>query len=255
VDPGRAQSENLKATDLAAALWQDGEDLKTFAMRGEATYKSGNNTNFFRFELICERPGSFLFTAFDPFGSPVFKIASSRGALNALDYSGKAYYAGSAGGGALGLLVPLPLSPEELLASLSGSLPFRPSRAEAATQFPEGEGDASFVAYPEGSGSPLRVQAAGGAPWDSASGKTLRRVSAGPVNSPDFQVRYGSWEPFPRDDRGGAARLFPRTVSASWRGNGEHSLDVSYREVSLGFTPPEGVFGLERPQGYSYEEL
>ncbi|MDR1081128.1 MAG: hypothetical protein LBQ79_09280 [Deltaproteobacteria bacterium] len=255
VDPDRAPSENLKAEHLAAALWADGEDLKTFAMRGDATYRSGGSSNFFRFELVCERPGSFLFTAFDPFGSPAFRIASSGGSMTAVDYGGKAFYAGSVSGGALGILVPLPLSPEELLAALSGSLPFRPSRAEAAALFPDGDGDAVLLAYPPGSGRPLRVQVSGGPPWESASAKTVRRVSLGPANAPDFQVSYGSWEAQPRDDRGGAARLFPRSLRAAWRSGGDHSLEVGYREGSRGFTSPAGVGGSVRPDGYSLNAL
>ncbi|MDR1037143.1 MAG: DUF4292 domain-containing protein [Deltaproteobacteria bacterium] len=255
MDPTRAASENRTATDLAQALWADAEDLPTFAMRGDATYRSDNSSNFFRFELVCQRPGSFLFTAFDPFGSPVFRIATAGGKLSAIDYSGKAFYSGSVSGEALGLILPLPLSPEELLAVLSGSLPFRPALAEAEAQFPEGVGDAVMLLRPEAGVQAVRVQVVGDAPWTDAAGKMIRRVSTGTANSPDFQVTYGSWENYPRDDRGGAQRLFPRSVSAAWRQSGDHSLDVTYREVSLGFVPPAGVFGLERPSGYSSQAL
>ncbi|MDR2612479.1 MAG: hypothetical protein LBG06_06520 [Deltaproteobacteria bacterium] len=257
VPPDRAPAENLRAEGLARAVWAEGEDLRTFAVRGDANYLSGNGRRFFRFELVCERPGSLLFTARDPFGQPAFRLAVADGYLRAADYLGRAYYAGEARGGALELLLPLPLEAEGLLAALSGSLPFEPGRAEALAPLPTGEGEALFLAYPAaGGGAPLRVSVSGAAPWDSASWKTLRSVSRGSARDPDFQARYGRWEPAPRDDRGGALRLFPRTVAASWRhGGGTHGLELSYREVSLGFTPPESVFVLERPEGFSLQPI
>jgi hypothetical protein len=255
IDPTRVPAENLKAEDLATALWEDGEDLRTFAMRGEATYRSGNSSSFFRFELVCERPASFLFTAFDPFGSPAFRIASSEGRLTAADYPGKAFFTGSTRDGALGLLVPVPLEPPELLAALSGSLPFPPVRAEAAAPLPESEGTVVFLAYPSGGGIPLRVQLRGAPPWNSASGKTLQTVSRGPANSPELTVRYGPFRENARDDRGGALRSFPHSLSAAWRQGGNRALDISYTEVSLGFAVPPGIFGLERPAGFSLETI
>jgi hypothetical protein len=204
---------------------------------------------------VCERPGSLLFTAFDPLGSPAFRLAASGGILRAADYMGKAYYAGEIRGGPLELLVPIPLSAEELLATLSGSLPFPPARAEALAPFPAGEGEALFLVWPQGEARPLRVAVSGSAPWTEAAGKTVRSVSLGSASSPDFQARYGRWESAPRDDRGGAPALFPRTVAASWRQGGERALNVTYREVSLGFSPPPGIFNLDQPPGFTYETV
>jgi hypothetical protein len=81
---------------------------------------------------------------------------------------------------------------------------------------------------------------------------TLDSVTLGSGASPEYSVRYRGYEPFPRDDRGGRGRLFPRQASASWRtGRGNFGLEVSSREVSLGFTPPQGIFTLEEPEGFS----
>jgi hypothetical protein len=256
VDPTLAPSENASALALARALWEDGQDLRTFAVRGEATHVSGGNRSFFRFEMICERPASFLFTAFDPMGMPAFRAAVSGGSLRAADYGGRAYYAGDVRDGALDLLVPVPLDPEGLLTAVSGSFPFPPASAEAARPFPAAAGEAEFLALPAGGGKPLRASVRGAPPWGSAGGKTLLRLSAGHPLSPDFLASFGRWEPAPRDDRGGAERPFPRTVSVSWRRGGvESSLELVYREVSLGFAAPAGIFGLDRPEGFTYQAL
>jgi hypothetical protein len=253
VDPARAPYENLQAADLSRALWDDGEDLRTFAVRGDLNYTSGNDHNFFRFELVCQRPSDFLFTINDPFGQPVFKLAVAGDSVTGLDFSGKTYYAGPLDIDDLPHFTKIPLPPSELLAAISGSLPFRPGVSEAARNFPEDKGDAVFLAYRVSkTEKPVRVTVTGSAPWGNAVGKTIRSIASGPLGDPEYQAVFSGHKPYPRDDRNGETRLFPTSVSLSWRRPENIGVELSYREVSLGFTPPAGTFGLERPQGFKY---
>ncbi|MDR1164535.1 MAG: hypothetical protein LBO66_01435 [Deltaproteobacteria bacterium] len=253
--PSEAPAEDARALELATGLYERGESLKTFALRGEANYARGRDRRFHRFELIAAKPDAFLFTAFDPLGRPAFKLLSRDGEIRALDYLEAVFHVGDARDFSLNDLLPTPFGPEAFLALLAGALPEKPVRAEALEAFPAREATVSLNYWGPYDSVPYLVQVQGGPLWNMAEKPRARAFSKGSRYNPEFVARFGGfrdreWESL------NESLPFPDSVTAQWKEKGEaRELVVRYQEIRLGFPLPEGLLELAPPEGYPVERL
>jgi hypothetical protein len=233
------------------SVFQRDRDLPTLGLRGEANYSKGTERWFFRFELIAERPDTFLFTILDPVGPPAYRIFSGPTEFKALDYRQRIFYRGEALEYPLEAFLPLPLTAADFLDLLSGRLPSEPVSARPESLDVGQAKFRTFVYQTQGRDpGPWRAQlSAGTAGFLPEDRPGLQQLSRGPRGNPDFLVRYEKWGSYPREDLGTNSQ-FPEVFRASWQGNPATQIRATYTEVRLGFTMPPGVFIMDQPEGF-----
>jgi hypothetical protein len=240
-----------QALEILQSVYQRNQDIPTIALRGEVNYSKGSDRWFFRFELIAEKPGSFLFTVLDPSGSPAFRILSDSRGFRALDYRQRIYYQGAAQERPLEAFLPIPLTTAEFLSLLSGAIPEKPESARPETTMDRDARYAVLVYQTSEYKGPgdWRARLQGGPGYLPEDRPSLSEVSRGPRGNPDFFVRYDDWGSHLREDTGSQVG-FPNSLRAYWRGRPGINVRCSYTEVRLGFKAPAGVFSLEQPEGF-----
>lgn len=250
-----ARSPEGPAMDLAMGLYQRGESLQSLAVRGGASYTVGQRRHYFKFEALAIKPGWLLFTAFDPAGRPAFKLASDGSQLSGINYSSNQYVVGPATAENFGRFIPLGLSPDQLVALMSGSQ-VRPAAAGAKESGSVTELTVAPADYSGAEGNMWRIRVAGGLGQDPASAE-IQSATFGPARNPEISIKYPTIRQVPREDLGGQPEPFPATVEADWQGddNKKQSLRVTYEEVRLGLTLDQNLFRLEQPQGFELVQL
>lgn len=238
------------AMNLARGLYERAGSLHTLAARGGATYAEGRRRNYVKFEIVMSKP-KFLFTAFDPAGRPAFRLAFDGEEIFGLNYGSREYIRGLGNVEQFGAFLPLDISPEQLLAIVSGGQ-IQPAAAGAG----DFDGRATEllvrpVAEPDDEEHLWRVKVLGELAQDPQKA-VLESAAYGPARKPLMTFRYNAVKPVPREDLGGRPEPFPHSIEAEWL---EKSLRLSYDEVRLGLALSDDLFSLERPQGFQLIQL
>lgn len=252
---GVTRSPSGPAMDLAAGLYQRGESLRTLAARGGVSYTADNKRHFFRFELLAIKPGRLLFTALDPAGRPAFRLASDGSELSGILYGANQFVSGPATAANFGRFIPLGLSPDQLLALMTGSQ-VRPAAAGARSRGQDTELSIVPAGGVEADNNLWRLRLSGPVSQDPATA-VIQNASYGPARDPEIAIRYLSVKSLPREDQGGRPEPFPHSVEVDWTGADRQalSLRVTYDEVRLGPTLDESQFRLQAPAGFEYVRL
>lgn len=243
------------AMDLAMGLYQRGESLKTMAVRGGANYTTGQRRHYFKFEALVSKPGRLSFTAIDPAGRPAFKLTSDGARMTGILYGANQYVVGSATAENFGRFIPLGLSPDQMIALMSGSQ-VRPASAGAKT----GSSGTELIVSPYGrlddERQLWRIALAGDLNQSPATA-VIKSANYGPARNPEIAITYPTVKDVPREDLGGAVEPFPHTVMVEWTAsdNSRQSLRVNYDEVRLGLALGDNHFQLARPEGFELVQL
>jgi len=243
------------AMDLASGLYQRGESLRTLAVRGGASYSTGLRRHFFKFEAMVIKPGYLLFTALDPAGRPAFRLASDGRELTGILYGARQYVTGPATAANFGRFIPLGLSPDQLIALMSGSQ-VRPASAGARETSSGTELTIVPAGQPESDSQLWRLRLAGPMAQDPNS-IVVNSATFGPPRKPEISIKYLSVKNVSREDQGGRPEPFPHSVEADWTGSDRQSqsLRVTYDEIRLGLPLSEGSFVLSQPDGFELVRL
>lgn len=248
-----ARSPEGPAMALAAGLYERGESLATLAARGGASYTAEGRRNYFRFEALVMKPGRLLFTALDPTGRPAFRLASDGRQLTGILYGSRQYAVGPATAENFGRFIPLGLSPDQLIALMSGTQ-VRPASAGASQSGQSTELTILPAGRPDDDQNVWRLRLTGPLEQDPARA-VVESAAFGPARNPAIAIKYMSVKDVPREDQGGRPEPFPHTVEIEWTDRDRQSLRVSYDEVRLGVPLDMGAFVLPRPDGFELVQL
>ncbi|MDR2352700.1 MAG: hypothetical protein LBF22_05960 [Deltaproteobacteria bacterium] len=250
--------DSTRALNFLAHLYQWGEDLKTFAIQGEATYLRGGVRRFYRFTLVASKPQTFLFTAIDPLGRPAFKLLATDLEYRALDYLNAIYYVGGKGSLDLDNFFPIPFGNREFLAIFSGALFDRPFSAKTLEPFPDNPGQVrlSYTGEMGGETTPYLLEVNNeGTDWGNLENITILSLLTGLPFRPDLELKYGSFAPQPREDLG-VTVPFPGSITLKWKeANRDREIYVKNQTIRLGFPIPSEILTLEKPEGFTFEAL
>ncbi|MDR1487853.1 MAG: DUF4292 domain-containing protein [Deltaproteobacteria bacterium] len=245
--PDKYQELNSEgpAMDLAKALYDQGQRISTFAARGEINYIADDARRYFRFEILTRRPGSFIFTIFDPFGQVAFKVISDGTNFSSLNYGALTCTVGSASSDNLGRVLPINLKAGDLISLLTGSLiaaPIAAARDNAAPPI-----------------NSLTVQSSGNWPqslWRLALSHDLgsTQIASFSVSDPSgfnttLDGKYGNFSDVPLENKPGLNSYFPHNVDVRFAQN--RTLSIRYSEVRLGVPLSEEIFAVQVPSGFT----
>ncbi|MDR2421914.1 MAG: DUF4292 domain-containing protein [Deltaproteobacteria bacterium] len=241
------------AFELAERLYLVGQEPPAVAARGAADYLAPNGgRHHFEFESFVQKPDVFSFLLLGPAGSPAFRVLMVGDSAYALDYGQKTYLTGTRDELNRARL-PLPMSPEELLALLSGALAEPPAKASAqrlgTTQAPKSE----LLVWSASEGDPMRLTLDGAPGAEKAP--VLRRLSALTRSGELLTVAYDDIRGVDRRDQA-SSLAFPHKITAVvGGGRAKRSLSIRYAEVVLGAVLPRESFRLDPPPGFAWASL
>jgi outer membrane lipoprotein-sorting protein len=242
--------------DLARALYAQGQRLSTFAARGEIDYTDTNAKRFFRFEVLARRPGSFIFTIFDPFGSPAFKVISDGTSFSSLDYGSAVCTVGLATSENLGRVLPINLTAGDLMSLLTASL--IPEPVLAARDSPDTPVRTLSI-QSGGSGNDWlnalwQVNLSHGEGSTQVAGFQLR-TSSGSI--PQFNASYGQFNSVQMENTQNLTSYFPYLIDVSFGQSSSQTkrLVIHYNEVRLGVSLSEEIFSTQVPSGFTRQDI
>ncbi len=243
-----------QAMKLAAGLYQRGASLNTLAARGGVNFIADGRRNFFHFEALVLKPGRLVFTALNPTGNPAFRLASDGTQLTGIIYGARQYITGPATTENFGRFIPLGLSPNQLIAIMSGSQ----VRPASASYQPLGENTELIIVPAEtldNDKNVWRLRLTGGLTQDPLKAVIVTAVHGETLN-PDITIRYLSVRELPREDEGGRLEPFPQAVEVGWNLNQQkRNLRITYDDVRLGLTLEPATFTLDKPAGFKLIQL
>ena len=241
------------AMNMAAGLYQRGEDLRTMAARGGVSYTTDEKRHYFKIEVVGSKPGRMLFTAFDPAGRPAFRLASDGQQLTGVMYSTKQYVVGPATADNFARFIPLGLTPDQLMALMSGAQ-VRPASAGAR----ESGQNTELAIIPAGaldsSENIWRVRIKGNLEQDPST-VVVDGATLGSPRNPRLAIKYMSVKNVAREDLGDRMEPFPHSVEADWADEEKRNLRVTYDEVRLGLVISDDMFSLAQPDGFELVQL
>ncbi len=185
--------------------------------------------------VAVERPDRLHVEALDFFGNPAATLVSAGGRLVIYDARARTFYRGAATAANLARLVPLPLSPERLVAALCGTpllagepVGAEPGRGYVTLELRDGHRTTTLRVGPRA--GILRATFRGGGP-----------------ELPDHEVRYGA---FLELERG----RFPAQVEVA-SSNPTVRVELGWKEPDLAGVPDPALFRMEPPSGARIVDL
>lgn len=238
---------------MAAGIYERGHNLSSMAVRGGASFTNQGKRHYFKFEAVVLKPGHLLFTAFDPAGRPAFRLVSDGQTLTGILYGHKQYAVGPATSENFGRFIPLGITPDQLIALMSGAQ-VRP--AEAAAVSTETSTELSILPANRPANNQLlwRVRLAGPITQNPAQA-IVDAADFGPPLSPTIAIKYRAIKEITREDQNGLLEPFPHSVEIMWVEKDEKMLRVTYDEVRLGLPLDQNLFNLVRPDGFELVQL
>jgi outer membrane lipoprotein-sorting protein len=186
--------------------------------------------------VAAEKPDRLRVESVDFFGNPAAVLVAAGGRLAIYDARERTFFRGAATPQNLALLVPLPLTPAELVAILCGA----PLLAGEAVSAEPGRGYVTLELRAGPRTQRLRIGAGAAVLWAAASGDLV---------TPDHQVRFEEF----RDDL--VVARFPTALSL-WSEAPKVELELTWIEgVEPNAALDPAVFRLDPPAGARIVEL
>jgi outer membrane lipoprotein-sorting protein len=220
--------------DLVAALQQRAARIRS--LRGEARVESrGRSATVL---LAAERPGRLRFDVLSPFGSPLASLATDGKSVGYFDRGAGRFVRGPARACTLAWTVRLPLSPDDAVEVLLGSVPLMPA-ASSDVSWDERAGlEVLRVRAPDGAVEEIRLGGPAGA-WTVRAAQLRDRAGR-----PRWRVEHDEWRVL-----GGFP--MPRRTRVS---DGENDVRLRYRDEEVNVPLPPGIFGTGAPPGVPVQE-
>jgi outer membrane lipoprotein-sorting protein len=191
-----------------------------------------------RFELhvSVKRPDSIRIEALTPVGDPAAVLVATAGKFALIDLRNNVYYRGPATPQNLSRLIPVPMTPQELVAVLTGAIPELPGAQPTASKR---QGDGSQITF-----------AKQGVSQQVSLGADLRVTQ---VQRSDAQGKL-IWavKLDQHDDASGSQLPMLLHLDAP---DAKTQVDLRLRNVVTGKQPPASAFLLAVPQGMRVEEV
>ena len=224
----------------AAALFAQAQAAhripETLSCDGKAFVEAPENGGRYALHLSVRRPGSIRIEALTPLGDPAAVMVADQGRFALLDLRHNIFYRGPATPRNLSRLLPAPLTPDELVAILTGQIP---ALRDAAPQSARREGDGSLLVL----AAPGTVQQV----WLGADLRVLKIRRSSERGDLLWEVSLEE-----HDDATGAQ--LPRLIHLE-APLGKTKVDLRLRNLIAGKPPPQGAFLLGVPQGMQVEEV
>lgn len=185
--------------------------------------------------VAAERPDRLHVEALDFFGNPAATLVAAGGRLAIYDARARTFYVGAATPENVARMVPLPLSPERLVAILCGT----PALAGAPASAEPGRGYVSLELRDGSRTTSLRV-----GPRAAIVRATFR--GGGPA-LPDHEVRYGAFVDLDRT-------RFPAEIAIR-SGDPSVRLELAWNEPDLVNALDAALFRMEPPAGARVVDL
>jgi hypothetical protein len=209
---------------------------QTMTCDAKAFVQAPKDSGRYELHISVKRPDSIRIEALTPVGDPAAVLVAAAGRFALLDLRGSVYYRGPATPQNLSRLIPVPMTPAELVSVLTGAIPELPG-AQPSGSKREGEGtQLTFVK--QGSSQQVSV------------GTDLRVTQVRRLGDQDnllWAVKLDQ-----HDDASGAQ--LPMLLHLDAPGAGTQ-LDLRLRNVATGKEPPAAAFSLAVPQGVRVEEV
>jgi len=126
-----------EAAQLLKTVLETNTQIRTIKGIGFVKLRQDNQLNSFRAAWIGSRPQKFRLEILAAIGQPVLSFASDGKRHYLLSYSDNRLYRRKASGNGLKRLIPIAITPEEILDLLSGRLPLHPD-SRAAIEYRDG---------------------------------------------------------------------------------------------------------------------
>jgi hypothetical protein len=191
-----------------------------------------------RFELhvSVKRPDSIRIEALTPVGDPAAVLVASSGKFALIDLRDNVYYRGPATPQNLSRLIPVPMTPEALVAVITGAIPELPGAQPSA-------------AKREGDGSQLTFTAPGVSQQVSLGGD-LRVLQVQRTTDQGKLI----WKVSLDQHDGASGAQLPMLLHLD-APDARTQVDLRLRNVVTGKEPPASAFLLAVPQGMRVEEV
>jgi outer membrane lipoprotein-sorting protein len=195
---------------------------ETMSCDAKAFVEAPQNGGRYALHISVKRPRSLRIEALTPMGDPAAVLVADQGRFALLDLRNNVFYRGPATPENLSRLIPVPLTPDQLVAFLTGTVP----QAEPTASRRAGDGYLlSFGGEEVTLGADLR----------------LAHVSQKPL-----------WELSLDDDDDSSGAQVPRHLHLEAR---DTKVDLHTRNNDFGRAPPPQAFRLEPPAGMRVEDV
>jgi outer membrane lipoprotein-sorting protein len=209
---------------------------QTMTCDAKAFVEAPQNGGRYELHVSVKRPDSIRIEALTPVGDPAAVLVASAGKFALIDLRNNVYYRGPATPQNLSRLIPVPLTPQELVAVLTGDIPELPGSRPTASKR---EADGSQITFTrEGIsqqvslGNDLRVT-------------RVQRLGEGGRISWAMKLDQ-------HDDASGAQLPMLLHLDAP---EAKTQVDLRLRKVVTGQEPPASAFLLAVPQGMRVEDV
>jgi len=209
---------------------------ETLSCEAKAIIQAPENSGRWPLHILVKRPGSLRLEGLTPLGDPAAVLVADQGKFALADLRNNVFYRGPATPRNLSRLIPAPLTPDEMVSLITGTIPDLPgARPQSARR--DGDGALLVLAAPgvvqqAGLGDDLRVL------W------VRRTTEQGAIL---WEVTLEEHE-----DSGGA--LVPRVLHLE-APSGKTKVDLRLKNVVSGQPPPGNAFLLAPPPGMKIEEV
>jgi hypothetical protein len=209
---------------------------QTLACDAKAFVEAPQNGGRYELHVSVKRPDSIRIEALTPVGDPAAVLVAAAGRFALVDLRNNVYYRGPATSQNLSRLIPVPMTPEELVAVLTGAIPELPASQPTASKR---SGDGSQLTFSKG-----------GVSQQVLLGADLRVTQVERMS--DLGKVFWTVKLDQHDDASGAQLPMLLHLNAP---EAKTRVDLRLRNVVTGKEPPASAFQLQVPQGMHIEEV